>query len=182
MKTLICLLAAGVVMAGIANAAEPPLGGCYERIYDVAHLSQHKGQLVVRAALAVTSVAPEDEIDKADPLAAKGTLKFWVRGQKESFDSFGACRSAGAALLCGGSLSAAEADDCKSKKDGVRDCRIDATDAGLFKIEGRPEGVLVSIAPRLELVQAPYDAGPFLHLSARNVENRAFLLKKTTCQ
>jgi hypothetical protein len=63
----------------------------------------------------------------------------------------------------------------------VRECRIDSSEPGGFKVEGRADGILVSIAKRLELVQEPYDGGPFLNLSSSNVENRAFLLKKTAC-
>ena len=80
-----------------------------------------------------------------------------------------------------GSLSAAEESTCKSKRDGLRQCRIEPGDAGGFKVEGKPEGVLVSIPKRLELLQEPYDVGPYLNLSSSNVENRAFLLKKTVC-
>jgi len=84
--------------------------------------------------------------------------------------------------MCLGSLSAAEADTCKSKRDGVRDCRVDPTDAGSFTVEGRPDGLLISIQTRLELVPAPYDVGPYLSLSAGNAENRAFLLKTIACK
>jgi hypothetical protein len=41
--------------------------------------------------------------------------------------------------------------------------------------------VLVSIPKRLELLQEPHDGRPYLNFSASNVENRAFLLKKTAC-
>ena len=50
-----------------------------------------------------------------------------------------------------------------------------------FAVEARADGVLVSVRERLELVPAPYDAGPFLYLSPRNAENRAFVLKRTAC-
>jgi hypothetical protein len=99
-----------------------------------------------------------------------------VRGNDKSFDSTGACSA-----TCAGSLSAAEEPTCKSKRDGLRECRIDGSDAGGFKVEGKPEGVLVSIPSRLELVQDPYDVGPYLNFSSSNAENRAFLLKKTAC-
>ena len=36
-----------------------PLIGCYERVYDAAHLVAHKRQLVVRATLSVRSAPPE---------------------------------------------------------------------------------------------------------------------------
>ena len=34
-------------------AAEVPASGCYERVYDGAHLAAHPGQLVVRATVLV---------------------------------------------------------------------------------------------------------------------------------
>lgn len=165
-----------VLAASAAGAAEPPLAGCYERVYDAAHLSAHKGQLVVRATLSVTETKYFDA-----PIVADAALKLWVRGKAKSFDSTGVCTAKGDALTCVGSLSAAEDTTCKSKRDGLRDCRISGADAGGFKIEGKPEGVLMSIPSRLELLQDPYDNRPYLNFSASNVENRAFLLKKTAC-
>jgi len=176
-------LAGAISIAGAAGAAEPaPLAGCYERVYDDAHLAQHKGQLVVRVALTVAAPSVEEKSDNGDRIVADGILKMWTRGRSKSFDSLGACRAAGKGLMCLGSLSAAEADTCKSKRDGVRDCRVDPAEAGSFTVEGRPDGVLVSIPTRLELVPAPYDVGPYLSLSAGNAENRAFLLKTIGCK
>jgi hypothetical protein len=40
----------------------------------------------------------------------------------------------------------------------------------------------VSIPNRLELLQRPYDGGPYLNLSSGNAENRAFLLNKAACR
>jgi hypothetical protein len=165
-----------VLAAGAAFAAEPPLAGCYERVYDAAHLSAHKGQLVVRATIAITQTKGFDA-----PIVADAALKLWVRGKGKSFDSTGACTAKGDTLTCAGSLSAAEDTTCKSKADGLRQCRIDGGDAGGFKVEGRPEGVLVSIPKRLELLQDPYDGGPYLNFSSSNAENRAFLLTKADC-
>jgi hypothetical protein len=169
-----------VLLAGAASAAEPPLAGCYERVYDAAHLSAHKGQLVVRATIAITPTKGFDA-----PIVADASLKLWVRGKgknlDKSFDSTGACTAKGNTLTCAGSLSAAEDTTCKSKADGLRQCRVDGGDAGGFKVEGKPEGVLVSIPKRLELLQDPYDVGPYLNLSAGNAENRAFLLTKADC-
>jgi hypothetical protein len=163
-----------VLLAGAASAAEPPLAGCYERVYDAAHLSAHKGQLVVRATLSVAETK-----DFNAPITAVADLRLWVRGKAENFVSTGACSAKGDVLTCAGSLSAAEEETCKSKRDGLRDCRINSADAGGFKVEGKPEGVMVSIPKRLELTHS--DVGPYLNLSAGNAENRAFLLKKSAC-
>jgi hypothetical protein len=170
-----CFIAAAVLPAGAAT--EPPLAGCYERVYDAAHLAAHKRQLVVRVTLSVKPAAPETRIDKTH--IADGNLKIWVRGKKQSFDSDGACWAEGDGLLCNGSLSAAEAETCKSKRDGVHECRMGGDDAGSFHLAGKPRGVLLTIRERLELVPAPYDDGPFLYLSPSNAENHAFLLNKT---
>ncbi|MGA3304279.1 MAG: hypothetical protein ABSC72_13495 [Methylovirgula sp.] len=124
---------------------------------------------------------PPERIDQAYPVVANGTLKIWLRAVKESFDSVGACLKKDSALSCEGSLSAAEADSCKSKEDGVRECRIDFNDSGSFKLEGKPGGMLVTVIKQLELVHAPYDGGPFLYLSPTNAENHAFLLKAAKC-
>jgi hypothetical protein len=166
--------------AAIGATTETPLSGCYERIYDSAHLAQHKGQIVTRVTLWLVPNPPE-RIDQAYPVVANGTLKIWIRGVDQSFDSIGACLKSESALSCDGSLSAAEADPCKSKEDGVRDCRIDFNDSGSFKLEGKPQGMLVTLIKQLELVHAPYDGGPFLYLSPTNAENHAFLLKAKKC-
>ena len=167
--------------AGPAGAVEaPPLAGCYARVYDAAHLSRHKDQFVTRISLSVAAASramADTQGTGGSPIVAQGKLRMWVRGHRQSFDSHGACAATDSGLMCGGSLSAAEADTCKSRRDGVRDCRVDPADSGSFKIEARPDGILVSIAERLELVPAPYDGGPFLSISPANSENRAFLLK-----
>lgn len=172
---------AALLAADCAGAVEaPPFAGCWERVYDAAHLAAHKDQLVVRVTLSVTAHALESaqpQTGPASPTIADAALKMWVRGHRMSFDSLGACDAAGDALSCGGSLSAAETDTCRSKRDGVRACRVDPADAGAFRIERRPDGVVVSVDPRLELVPAPYDGPVFLSLSAANREHRAFLLK-----
>jgi hypothetical protein len=156
-----------------------PLIGCYERVYDAAHLAAHKGQLVARATLSVKSAPPEWQTAKVHPSVATGDLKMWISGRKQSFDSSGNCSVQGDGLFCLGSLSAAEADECRSTGDGVRQCRIVSND-GSFQVERKAAGVLVTIRERLELVQAPYDGGPFLYLSPTNMENHDFLLPKTT--
>src|SRR5262249_657124 len=158
-------------VAGTTNT--PPPAGCYERIYGSAHLTAHKGQLVTRVTLLISAASPELQRDN---FMAEGDLRMWVRGRNQSFDSLGTCRAEGDGLLCNGSLSAAEVDECKSKRDGIRQCRIEG--AGSFEVVGKPEGVLVTVRERLELVPAPYDSGPFLYFSPTNTENHAFLLKR----
>ncbi len=178
----IAVAAGATLAAGVVGATEaPPLAGCYERVYDAAYMSRHKGQIVVRATISIEATRP-GVWNERDRFVADGSLNIWVRGRSQSFDSHGVCRAEGNNLHCNGSLSAAEADTCKSKRDGVRQCRIDSADAGTFSVEGKPDGVLVSIRERLELVPAPYDGGPFLNLSRTNAENHAFLLKKTACK
>jgi len=163
------------------QVATLPLLGCYERLYDAAHLAAHKAQLVVRATLSIKSAPQEWQTDKVHPSVATGDLKMWVSGRKQSFDSSGNCSVQGDGLLCLGSLSAAEADECRSAGDGVRQCRIVSND-GLFQVQRKAAGVLVTIRERLELVQAPYDGGPFLYLNPTNMENHDFLLPRSTSE
>jgi hypothetical protein len=149
-------------------AAEVPAPGCYQRVYDAAHLAAHPGQLVVRATLLVKQ-----------PDAASANFRIWLKGQQASFDSLGTCRVADGGLSCKGSVSAAEADECKSDGDGVhRNCRIiRAANTGAFGVGAHSDGIVVTMLRQLELVQAPYDGGPFLYLSPGNAENHAFALK-----
>ena len=172
LATVVCLLCANIA------AAEAPAPGCYERVYDAAHLAAHPGQLVVRAAVLVKPLDAAEAAALGPSFAADAHLRMWVKGQKPGFDSFGACRPADGGLSCEGSLSAAEADSCKSDRDGVhRDCRIGAATTGAFTVVARSDGLMVTIRRRLELVPEPYDGGPFLYLSPGNVENHAFALK-----
>jgi hypothetical protein len=148
------------------------LEGCYQRVYDETHLRRHERQLVTRASLLV-GPAPKG----FESGSLRGTFKLWLRGTSKSFDSLGACRHQGKGLSCEGSISAAEAPTCRSKQDSVRNCRMTGSDdAGRFTIEPAENGVLVTIRERLELVTAPYDAGPFLYFSPGNVENHDFIL------
>jgi hypothetical protein len=173
-------LAVGLALlaASATHAAEqPPLAGCYERVYDKTHLAVHKGQLVVRARLAINAGDFENDPGKARPMIAATKLTMWVRGAKQSFDSSGACWAEGKGLLCNGSLSATETEPCKTKTDGVYDCRIYWDEAaGTFRISPKSGGVLVSIPGRLELPESSEDPESYLYLSHSNAEHRAFML------
>jgi hypothetical protein len=168
----VCLLCAN------AASAEVPQPGCYERVYDAAHLSAHPGQLATRSTILAK---PTDAATKAalgPAFEFDAVLRFWVRGQKQSFDCHGTCKTANGGLACEGSLSAAEDDECKTDRDGVQHCRIiSAVNDGAFGVTAQSDGLMVKIRKRLELVTAPYDGGPFLYLSPGNAENHAFLLK-----
>lgn len=148
--------------------------GCYLRVYDAAHLARHKGQIVTRVQL---SLKPSNFGPGNPPV--EGDLSFWIVGHRKSFVSYGACQERAGALACNGSLSAAEADPCKNRRDGVRDCREDGADAGSFSVVARGQARLVTITARLEVSENNSDAGPpFLYLDPGNAENRSFLLLK----
>lgn len=177
---LLAIFAAVIVAPGMTAAAEIPLAGCYERVYDAAHLAAHKGQIVTRATLLVKAMEPMKT--PAGLLVAEATVKMWAVHHKERFDSMGACSVSGAGLTCGGSVSAAEFDVCKMRTTGVRDCRVDLGDGGAFDVVGRPEGVAVTIKGRLELMPSPYDVGPVMNLSGKDAENNLFLLKPAAAE
>ena len=101
----------------------------------------------------------------------------WARTHQRSFDSLGVCWTEGDGLICNGSDSAVETRLCRTKAPGLRDCRIEGAHTGRFRIEARPEGVIVKVAELLELPQTGSELGPFLYLSPADAENRDFLLK-----
>ncbi len=182
-RGVIAGLAAAAGIAGTAWAAgEPAFSGCYARAYDQAHMQKHKAQIVSKATLDVKAPPADWPPIDGKPAAAMADLKLWVRGHKQPFETHGVCWSDGDGLRCGGSLSAAEAEPCETKRDGVRNCRVDATDSGAFGIRRKGAGLLVVIVERLELVPAPFDGGPFLSLSPGNAENHAFELAAATCR
>jgi hypothetical protein len=171
-----------VLMYGLCAtiaAAEVPAPGCYERVYDAAHLAAHPGQFVVRATVLIKQPDAAEAAALGASYVARADFRVWVKGQKPSFDSLGACRGANGGLSCEGSVSAAEAGDCNSDRDGVHgNCRIiRAANTGAFGIVAQSDGLVVTIQRQLELVQAPYDGGPFLYLSPGNLENHTFALK-----
>lgn len=179
MKGLRRAAAAAICLAAATQArAETPLAGCYERVYDEAHLGAHRGQIVrhVRLKIAPTSVSPSEAGDK--PPIADAPLQIWAGKRKTSFDSFGVCWTEADGLVCNGSDSAAETRVCKTKTPGVRDCRIESAHSGRFRIAPRPGGELVvTVLETLELPQSGSDVGPFLYLSPSDPENRDFLLQ-----
>lgn len=169
---LAVLVGCGAQQAGAAASRT----GCYLRVYDAAHLARHKGQIVTRVQL---SLKPSDFGPGNPPV--EGDLAFWITGHRQSFVSHGACAEKAGALACNGSLSAAEADSCKNRRDGIRDCREDGADAGTFSVVARGQARLVTITARLEVPENNEDAGlPFLYLGPGNAENHSFLLPKVS--
>ncbi|WP_036280876.1 hypothetical protein [Methylocystis sp. ATCC 49242] len=167
----------GALSATAVRAGDPaPFAGCYERVYDAAHLQAHRGQIVrhVKLMIGPTSVpkTPGDE----RPIVADANLQIWVVGNKRSFGTLGACSMESEALTCNASLSAEETTLCKTKEDGVRDCRLSMDDAGSFEIAPKGDGLLVTVRERLELLGPP-EGRSFLYLSPNNAENHAFLLR-----
>lgn len=164
-----------VAHAGVAGGLARH--GCYERAYETKHLKAHKGQFVTKAEVDIQPARSEQLQDKKWGIVANADLRIWVKGYKKPFTSYGACSVKNGALDCGGSVSAAEEDQCGSSKPGVHKCRVDLGDAGDFRIETRPEGVVVSIIKRLELIPDGSDTGPYLNLVSSDGENSDFLLK-----
>lgn len=170
--TGIKIILAALPLAATCARAEIPAPGCYERAYDAAHLAAHKGQIVDHVWL---EISPRTD---TPPFPFDATLQFSAKDHKGSnFSSFGACMEDGDVVLCNGSLSAEERGLCKNKSDGVHSCRIGYNDSGKFRIAAKPEGVLVTIAERLETHDAKENGADYLYLSPGNTENRAFLLK-----
>jgi hypothetical protein len=147
--------------------------GCYERAYDKAHLKEHSAQLIARATLEVMPRTPEMAPSGA---VAIGNLRLWVRKKRDSFQSYGTCHLDGGALSCRGSSSAYEAGGCPTQEDGVASgCRRVGRDNGVFRIESRPEGVLVMISKPIEMHGFMIESD-FLYLGPDNEENSKFLL------
>lgn len=151
-----------------------PLSGCYERVYDAAWLKAHPGQIVRRVTLAVTKTSVPETPGEEQKILADAQLV--MRAGETAFSTIGACYWDKFGLACNASLSAGEARRCKTKEDGVRDCRHATDDPGSFEIAQKSAGLLLTIRERLELTN-PLETSAFLYLSPDNAENRAFLLK-----
>lgn len=174
--TALSLLASSqAAMAGASGALARH--GCYERIYGAQHMNTHKGQFVTKVTVDIGPAQSEQLMDKKWGIVANADVRIWVKGHKKPFLTYGACSVKGGALDCGGSVSAAEDDQCKSSKPGVHGCRVDLADAGGFRVETRPKAVVISIPKRLELIPNNSDTGPYLNLVSSDGENSDFLLK-----
>ena len=79
-------------------AAEVPAPGCYERVYDAAHLAAHPAQLVVRATVLIKQADAAEAAALGAARVVRADLRIWLKGQKPSFDSLGACRVANGGL------------------------------------------------------------------------------------
>ncbi len=170
------LLAAMFLVVSFQAAGEEvvPLSGCYERVYDAAWLSAHPGQIVRRVTLSVTKTSfPETP---GETLKILADAQLVMRTADAAFSTIGACYWDKLGLACDASLSAAETRLCKTKEDGVRNCRLSTGDPGSFELAQKGAGLLLTIHERLELTD-PLETGAFLYLSPQNTENRAFLLK-----
>jgi hypothetical protein len=171
-------LLAAVFLAFVAARAESeeivPLAGCYARVYDAAWLKAHPGQIVRRVTLSVAKTSAPRTPGEKQPILADAMLATW--SGKTTFSTIGACYWERLGLVCNAALSAEETRLCRTKTDGVRDCRLSMTDSGSFELAQKPDGLLLTVRERLEL-SGPTDRGSFLYLSPENPENRAFLLQ-----
>jgi hypothetical protein len=151
-----------LIVAPTFVAAEvTPIAGCYEIFFDTKYLGAHKGQIVTRA-LALIKATDMPKSPEYRQITFDADIELSVKDTKDYFISHGSCWAIKGGISCNGSLSAADADTCKIKTTGLRDCRVSMADAGGFKVASRPKGVIVTISDRLELVQRPYNGGPFL--------------------
>jgi hypothetical protein len=172
-----CLLTATclAVFAAQAKAEEiVPLAGCYERVYDTAWLKAHPGQIIRRVTLSVQKTSVPQTPGEKQHVVADALLGMWPG--KQGFGSIAACYWEKVGLICNAALSAQETDTCRSRADGVRNCRIAFDDSGSFELAQKPEGLLLTIHERLEL-PGPEERGDYLYLSPSNTENHAFLLQ-----
>lgn len=162
-------------LATPALAAESaPLAGCYERVYDAAHLAAHPGQIVRQIRLTIA----ESPIEEKKWSVATPTLMVWVKDHKQPFERGGGCEWKSGSLVCHAATNATESDDiCKTGGDGVRNCRLQTGDAGSYSVSKRADGILVTVRERLEMLEPQSDSAPYLYLSPGNAENRAFLLQ-----
>ncbi len=178
------LLAAVFLVVSAQSGAEEivPLSGCYERRYDAAWLDAHPGQIVRRVTLSVAKTSvPETPGEKQKILA---DAELVMRTADAAFSTIGACYWDRLGLTCNASLSAAEVKSCKTKEDGVRNCRLSTSDSGSFELAQKSAGLVMTIKERLELT-GRLETGAFLYLSPENTENRVFLLKpapEATCR
>ena len=76
-----------VLMYGLCAtiaAAEVPAPGCYERLYDAAHLAAHPGQFVVRATVLIKQPDAAEAAALGASRAARADLRIWVKGKSQA--------------------------------------------------------------------------------------------------
>jgi hypothetical protein len=176
LRGLELVAAAYLVLASWQGRAEEiiPLAGCYERVYDSAWLTAHRGQIVRKVTLSIVKTSVPQTPGEKQRILADAMLVMWSKGA--TFSTIGACYWERVGLVCNAAVSAQETEPCKSKEDGVRACRISFDDSGSFELAQKPEGMLLAIRERLEL-PGPETRADYLYLSPGNAENHAFLLE-----
>lgn len=103
----------GVACLALVSPAAAEIRGCYDRVYDDAHMKAHPGQKVKRLRLQIgleTSVYDEANVNGMD---------FWLRGETKQRYGIPICR-AGTKLLDCGMESDGGAFTLEETKDGVK--------------------------------------------------------------
>lgn len=172
------ILAAVSLLAAIedstaAHAASLPKVGCYKRDYDSKHLLAHKLQYVRKITLGIEPLRPEQIASAHGDIFNNADLRIWVKGSTSVFETFSVCREKDGGYECTGHDRANEHQTCKENTPGVHNCRTPAR-AETFRIEQRPEGVLITVPVGLELDAG--ETGPYLNLMFSDRQNSKFLL------
>lgn len=153
-------------------AAAPPFG-CHSQVFDARHMRAHPGRIVRKVTLDIAPPRPEQLASGPTQIISTAHLRMWAKGSRAVFESFGVCSEVAAGFECIGHDKANEHITCKTGTPGVHKCRTPAR-AETFRLERRPEGVLVTIPIGLELDAG--ETGPYLNLMASDRENSAFLV------
>jgi hypothetical protein len=136
------------------EAADPWLG-CWERVYDSAHLDKHPGQLVT--ALTLSIIERDSDEDK---YLAEITAKMRKSAETYSNREGARCRLAGSRLAC---IS-------------------DGFFAGRFKLELAGENAKLVIGESDYLTLVPVvDTNALIVLSPKTPEHTLFVLKPIAC-
>ena len=151
-----------------------PANGCYKVVYDAKHLRTHKGRFVRKVTLKIEALRPAQLRSGHGDVVGNADLGIWVKGHRQAFLSYGACREKDGGRDCTGHDLANEHRNCERTTPGVHRCRTPRGTTGKFRLETRTEGVLVTIADVFQLSAS--ETGPYLRLVASDRDNSMFLL------
>ena len=101
-------------------------------------------------------------------------IGIWVRGHRQVFVSYGACKEKDGGYDCTGHDLANEHRNCARSTPGVHGCRAPAI-ADKFRLDTQPDELLLSVPQGLELSAS--ETGPYLNLMGSDSANNSFLLQ-----
>lgn len=149
---MIKLLAGALILTmSLPLAAQAEIKGCYERVYDAAHLKKHPKQKVTRIKLQYGFESGPDM-----PESDMNSMDVWLRGSKTRYYAVPICEAGTKPLHCG------------IEEDG-----------GTFTLEEQGDSLKLTNASYMRVLDPKADDEEGIELQP-DAEHKVFMLHKTS--